>query len=452
MAPITEILDIFPSGPLDRRLLGYSIDRPSVGQSLDTLTLEITGWVLPAQGRITFIELIHGVTNGEDESLLFQEIYRSRSVYRAPVGLARPDVAQHYPTLSGAEQCGFSIFTSVLGLPRVADVWLIALFEDGSRAALGFIRLQHQALHSHFHPRLQPLMLNGLGRSGTTLLMHLLGTHPKIVAQRIYPYETHAAAYWMHTMRVLSMPADHRASAHPDTFLHNLWWTGYHPYQSTPFTDGANTRSWFQQTYPEQLAAFTQQMIEEFYLSVAQDQGQLSPRYFAEKFYPDRLNYVPWLMHEIYPQAREIFLVRDFRDTVCSMLAFNAKRNQQDFGRAFVNTDEEFVWLIRLEALRLLRTWQSRASAALLVHYEDLILNPTTTMQSICAYLDLPIGDADLSALLHQAHITDPALTQHRTSASARDSIGQWAQALSPSLRQICAEAFDDIHASFGYV
>jgi hypothetical protein len=452
MATITNILDIFHASPLDRQLLGYSIDRPSVGQSLDTHTLEITGWVLAAQGSITYIELIHGVAHGEDESLLFQEIYRSRSVYRAPVGLARPDVAEHYPTVPGAAACGFSIFTSVLGLPAVADVWLIALFEDGSRASLGFIRVQHQALHSYFHPRLQPVMLNGLGRSGTTLLMHLLASHPSIVAQRIYPYETHAAAYWMHTMRVLSMPADHRASAHPDTFLHNLWWTGYHPYQSAPFTDGAATRSWFQQRYPEQLAAFTQQMIEGFYASVAQDQGQLRPRYFIEKFYPDRLNYVPWLIHEIYPQAREIFLVRDFRDTVSSMLAFNAKRNQQDFGRAFVNTDEEFVWLIRLEALRLLRTWQSRASMSLLVHYEDLVRDPATTMRSICVYLDLPIGDAELSALLHQAQATDLAPDQHRTSASAQDSIGQWATALSPSLRQICAEAFDDIHAIFGYV
>ena len=38
-------------------------------------------------------------------------------------------------------------------------------------------------------------------------------------------------------------------------------------------------------------------------------------------------------MRQLYPRAREIFLVRDPRDTLASMLAFNARRGFVDFGR-----------------------------------------------------------------------------------------------------------------------
>ena len=41
-------------------------------------------------------------------------------------------------------------------------------------------------------------------------------------------------------------------------------------------------------------------------------------------------------MWELYPRAREVILVRDFRDMVSSMFAFNAKRGFQGFRRGSV--------------------------------------------------------------------------------------------------------------------
>ena len=38
-------------------------------------------------------------------------------------------------------------------------------------------------------------------------------------------------------------------------------------------------------------------------------------------------------MRELYPAARELFLVRDFRDMIASMQAYNARKGFGDFGR-----------------------------------------------------------------------------------------------------------------------
>ena len=38
-----------------------------------------------------------------------------------------------------------------------------------------------------------------------------------------HPHEVHAAAYWAHLFKVLSEPADHQDSAHPDGFRTTIW-------------------------------------------------------------------------------------------------------------------------------------------------------------------------------------------------------------------------------------
>jgi hypothetical protein len=42
---------------------------------------------------------------------------------------------------------------------------------------------------------------------------------------------------------------------------------------------------------------------------------------------------VPRIARDLYPRANEIFLVRDFRDLICLVLAFNEKRGTVEFGR-----------------------------------------------------------------------------------------------------------------------
>ena len=71
------------------------------------------------------------------------------------------------------------------------------------------------------------------------------------------------------------------------------------------------------------LATFAQQRIDAVYRQVAA-LGDGRAEFFAEKCLPE--GNVPQLLRELYPDAREVFLVRDFRDMLCSIRAFNEKR------------------------------------------------------------------------------------------------------------------------------
>ena len=88
-----------------------------------------------------------------------------------------------------------------------------------------------------------------------------------------------------------------------------------------------------------------QAAVESFYREYASTRNRTTPAFFAEKIVP--AGHVRRIMRLLYPQAREIFLVRDPRDILASVLAFNARHGFADFGRERVETDEQLVGLVR---------------------------------------------------------------------------------------------------------
>ena len=88
----------------------------------------------------------------------------------------------------------------------------------------------------------------------------------------------------------------------------------------------------------DSLCGLCQGQIEAFYRHLA---GTGAPRYFVEKYLPHQV--VPDLLAELYPGAREVILVRDFRDMLCSVIAFNRKRGWDAFGRSEGGDDAEYV-------------------------------------------------------------------------------------------------------------
>ena len=124
-------------------------------------------------------------------------------------------------------------------------------------------------------------------------------------------------------LKVLAEPSNMVQSAHPDTF-HNDVWHGPQPLLRRRIADDDVHGRWFGREYVERLATFCQRSIDDWYTTVAETQGQSGARYFAEKhLWP---NYIPVLMRELYPAAKEVFLVRDFRDMAHSIMAFDRKR------------------------------------------------------------------------------------------------------------------------------
>jgi hypothetical protein len=417
-------------------LWGFAIDSPAAGDDSSIWAIRLTGWALGKRAPVTHVECYH-------DGVLCRSI---------PVVKLRPDVARAYPQAASPEKCGFEAVVGVLGMPPEFELHVRARSSDGAVVPLGIVRGVRRPLTTRFHPRLQPLMVTSLGRSGSTWLMCLLAQHPGIVANRSYPYETFAAGYWMHMLKVLSEPANWEQSSHPGTFRNNRWLIGHNPF----FLESLNWQipsarqrvtHWLGRGYVADLARFCQRSIDGYYRRVARGQGQRQARFFAEKHEP---SHIPGMMWELYPPAREMVLVRDFRDVVCSVLSLNARRGRAAFGREHVDSDEEYVRWLRGAIVRLRDAWRSRAPQAHLVRYEDLVLQPEETMTGLLEYLQLDSSVAQVAELFALASGT-PELAQHATTADPKFSVGRWRQDLSPPLQALCETAFGDLLREFGY-
>ena len=232
-------------------------------------------------------------------------------------------------------------------------VWLSAGFGDAV-----------EALPPNPDVRIQPAMVTTIGRSGSKWLVWLLSCHPQIVAFQPLVFEPRVATYWLEVFRSLSAPRSFERQLHNEDYSGD-WWVGHHP-AALPGPLDTDIADWLAKDAVEDLAAMCQRRIEAFYRRTGVSIGKPNPDYFVEKFHlrPATLD----LLGELYPGAKEVILVRDFRDRLSSVLAWNAKQGRELFGRDAFATDADFVSSrVRTEAHSLLEHWRNRKSSALLL-------------------------------------------------------------------------------------
>jgi hypothetical protein len=258
----------------------------------------------------------------------------------------------------------------------------------------------------------------------------------------------------MHILKALSEPASYLQPIIGSDKSSVNWWLG------TELPSGVlkppepkmqpEIQQWLGHNGVEALVAFSQERIDAFYRKVAALQRQTKPTYFAEKHDPHTR--IPEMIREVYSRAQEVILVRDFRDMVASILAYNAKRGYTGFGREHVANDEEYIYRMRSSALRLLESWRRRSDKAYLLRYEDLIWQPVETLSALLEYLELDAAPSTVEGMIQKASEEVPGLPQqHRTSPDADRSIGRWRSDLDPSLKAVCQQAFSDVLEDFGY-
>jgi hypothetical protein len=451
MQDLVEITSVSLAA-LDReRLAGCHLDRPQLeggeqlGADSPTYSFELEGWVVASEGRVAAVELLH------DGKLLWQ----------LPVEIPRPDVAAAHPGLADAELSGFYGPLSTLTMPAVFELELRALLADGSHAAIGVIEGHRAPLRSRFAPRVQPLMITTLGRTGSTVVIQLLSYHPRIASYRPYQYETKVASYWVEILRSLSEPSSYlRQLSHARNINDRRWWLGAIGEDQAverqtrrtvprPLPD-PDIQQWMGVESIEALTEFCQSRIDGLYREIAHHFGKLEVAYFVEKYQPRPA--IPSLMWEIYPDAREIILVRDFRDMVSSMFAFNRKRGFEAFGRDSRSSDTEYIEQnARSNALSLVRAWHQRCDRAHLLRYEDLILEPRETARGLLEYLGLDSGTDGAETMLAALTERSDKTEWHRTTADSRRSIGRWRTDLNEELQRVCETALGPALEEFGY-
>ncbi len=191
-----------------------------------------------------------------------------------------------------------------------------------------------------------------------------------------------------------------------------------------------------------------QTAVESFYGAYADARNRTTPAFFAEKMVP--AGHCRWTTRLLYPRAREIFLVRDPRDTLASVLAFDARGGIAGFGREWVETDEQYVSLIRMYMLEFVEMWKRSSRYSALVRYEDLVRSPTEQIRAMLDALKLDSSANIVDSMVEAGNQVTAEVNAHRTSPDGLSSIGRWKSDLEPRLKAICDDAFDGLLDELG--
>ncbi|HVD41643.1 MAG TPA: sulfotransferase [Solirubrobacterales bacterium] len=412
------------------RLLGCRLDAPKPDAKSGSYGFELVGWALAEQAPVGQIEVLQ----------------EGRVVAMAEPGEARQDIASAFPAVPHAGECGFRVSVSALDLRQGFRLSVVARGE-GFHVPIAELAGERAPLPAAGGDLIQPLMVNTIGRSGSTWLVWLLSCLPEAVAFSPWARDARAGTYWTSVLQTLARPQSYLAQILPGPLEERTWWFDRPDLRFGVGGDPA-LEAWLGSEAVESLAQVCQARIDAFYRQVA-GPGD-NPRYFVEKYLPYQLT--PDLLTEMYPGAREVILVRDFRDMLCSIIAFNRKRGWEAFGRAAAADDAEYVQTtVANSAKRLLRRLRERGEGAHLVRYEDLIEEPALTLAAIRGFLGLEASDEAVAATLARAEEDSPKVDDHRTTDKVSASIGRWKNDLSPELIEVCAEVLDPVLTEFGY-
>jgi len=412
--------------PLPEPIEEIDLERPVAGGEWSGPTLEVSGSVL-GRSAVAAVEVVHG----------------ERVLRRLPVRSRRLELARQRPVREGAERAGFSGLVTTLGLPEELSLDLIVVLGGGERVPVARIEGRRVPLRSAWEPTLQPVLVTTLGRMGSTWMMGLLAAHPRVVAWRRYPYDCRTAKYWLQVLNTLAEPAAQGEEA--GTLHADRWWVGVNPFFVPELAREPRPGVGL---YAERVAELCMRNIDSWYQDLAHGLIKEEVRYFAETFAPTRL---PPLTRELYPDAKEVFLVRDFRDWICSILAFDEQRGVDGVGGRRDEAVEEAVRRHARDAFTLRDQWRARQRTSHLVHFEDLVLDPETTLRGLLEYLDFEAQPSSVEALIEEARLESSGYPHHRIPADARTSVGRWRRELGTGAQAVAEGVFGEVLEAFGY-
>jgi hypothetical protein len=183
---------------------------------------------------------------------------------------------------------------------------------------------------------------------------------------------------------------------------------------------------------PQYLNDVARTTINEYYLRLKDDRAKGDAVYFAEKNNNlDRR--VRIFARTLYPNLKEIVLVRDPRDLLCSQIAY------------FRRDPEIVLHQITHATTELMRIKRDEAEKVLFVSYEDLILKRETVDEEVTLYLGT---DLDSGACQDEERAS---FGSHSTSESPIASVGRWTSQLTDEQRRWCNDSWGEFLDAFGY-
>lgn len=280
---------------------------------------------------------------------------------------------------------------------------------------------------------LTPLLLRTSGRSGSTLLMQLLATSERVLFERAYPFEHRYLCHAYQLARMVRLPFADDGTWNNEMLFHGFERrVGPLPYgeigafDRDAVADAAFERLW--EAYSGGMRARA---------GLADD----APAWYAEK--------VPQPVAEAAVErlgARNLFLLRDPRDEMASVKAFNAKRGYAAFNWQPEDDDLSYARKVcadRRGFLQHLAGFEPSERRHFL-RYEDLVTDPAAETRRLSDWLgaELDHERAGADASIRAVHMTAP---------DARASVGRWRTELGPEVRALFRDELGEELERLGY-
>ncbi len=128
---VVDIKKTLPKQEFDT-LWGFGIISPNINFTIATGALVVKGWVLGKKSQVEKLRVVH----------------QTEQILATSVAIRRPKIAEQYPDIPKANQCGFEFSLSVVGIPTAVEVNLEAVLEDMSVVPLCAIVIQPKLIES----------------------------------------------------------------------------------------------------------------------------------------------------------------------------------------------------------------------------------------------------------------------------------------------------------------
>jgi hypothetical protein len=415
--------------PVPQGITAFHIDSPATESSINGFLLQLRGWIVG--------EFLPG------KKIRLWDKSLGSSICVSDLNESRPDVLAAHNLPENTGSCGFNFSLNLLNLPAQATVILQFESTEGNFIAFAELDIQRPLLQPTWQCKRHPILVNSLGRSGSSLLMRLLAQHPDIVIQSPHPFEGRLAKFYVN--QLLQRYAEYLAGETndpPDNLQAvNMHWLHHELSQHESLIEQ------YSQLDFNALGDFVLQAIDRAYDLVDESEATHKPlsRYYAEK---SGSGHTARLMMELYPEGQEIFLVRDFRDMYCSMLQFSQQRQTDDFGWQSEHADDYMdIVAERVEQLRV--SFESRKKIPLVLRYEDLLTKPRDVLQQLLNDMDLTHHENTINNMVNA--MNNP-VNGHITSKSAYESIQRWKKELNRKQQSRINMIMQQSLSTFGYL
>lgn len=293
----------------------------------------------------------------------------------------------------------------------------------------------------------KPLLVRCQARSGSTWLMRCLSQLDGIAVALHPPCEVRYAQYLAAAFDVMTGKADLDESSRPNFFHRDKGdkWIGRNPFNRRL---AKGYQKYFGSAYREAFREFFVQQVEGFYEQVARTNGVVCSWFCEKVLYISQKSWQQDAdeIFALYPDGvHAVYLVRDPRDIFCSNQAFFRRGEASD-----TNALRAAMRGLSRHTDAMADSYRkNRREKKLIVRYEQMVENPVATLGEVSAWLGI---DHPRPALEDAARYARNQRSRgHRTTRSAKASVGRWQDELTDDLVRQANRSFAKYRSTFGY-